>query len=84
MKLMQCRIVSDRVGPLAAFYAELVGVAVTLNEYYVEVPAGAVSVGFSRQRFTNAARPARQAPARPESFSTSWLTTWYAEHERIF
>jgi uncharacterized glyoxalase superfamily protein PhnB len=35
---------------------------VALNEYYVEVPAGALSVGFSKRRFTEygedqAARP---------------------------
>jgi uncharacterized glyoxalase superfamily protein PhnB len=29
-----------------------VGARVTLNEYYVEVPAGPATVGFSRRRFT--------------------------------
>ena len=37
---------------LAGFYARLVGAPVALNEYYVEVPAGLASVGFSRRRFT--------------------------------
>lgn len=51
MELVQCRIVTDDVETLAAFYAALVDVDVTLNEYYVEVPAGVASVGFSRRRF---------------------------------
>ncbi len=51
MELVQCRIVTDEVERLAAFYAALVDVDVTLNEYYVEVPAGPASVGFSRRRF---------------------------------
>src|SRR5258708_36217847 len=52
MELVRSRIVTDDVGGLAEFYARLVGTAVALNEYYVEVPAGPVSVGFSRRRFT--------------------------------
>jgi predicted enzyme related to lactoylglutathione lyase len=52
MELVQSRIVTDDVAGLAAFYARLVGTAVALNEYYVEVPAGALSVGFSKCRFT--------------------------------
>ena len=62
MDLVQSRIVTDDVARLAAFYASLVRVSVVLNDYYVEVPAGAASVGFSRRRFTEcredqAARP---------------------------
>jgi predicted enzyme related to lactoylglutathione lyase len=52
MRLVQTRIVTEDVAALAAFYARLVGAQVILNEYYVEVPAGAVTVGFSRHRFT--------------------------------
>lgn len=52
MELVQSRIVTDDVERLAAFYARLVGVPVTLNEYYVEVSAGAMSVGFSKRRYT--------------------------------
>ena len=52
MRLVQSRIVTDDVEGLAAFYASLVGASVTLNEYYVEVPAGPVTVGFSKRRFT--------------------------------
>jgi uncharacterized glyoxalase superfamily protein PhnB len=52
MDLVQCRIVTDDVHRLAAFYARLLDAQVTLNEYYVEVPAGPASVGFSRRRFT--------------------------------
>jgi len=62
MDLVQSRIVTDDVAPLAAFYARLVRVPVVLNDYYVEVPTEAASVGFSRRRFTEyredqAARP---------------------------
>lgn len=52
MDLVQGRIVTDDVARLAAFYARLLGARVTLNDYYVEVPAGPASVGFSRRRFT--------------------------------
>ena len=65
MDLVQSRIVTDDVERLAAFYARLVRGSVVLNDYYVEVPAGAASVGFSRRRFTEyredqAARPCSQ------------------------
>jgi len=52
MDLAQCRFVTDDVEGLACFYSRLVGLAVTVNEFYVEVPAGAVAVAFSRPRFT--------------------------------
>jgi catechol 2,3-dioxygenase-like lactoylglutathione lyase family enzyme len=52
LRLAQTRIVTHDVPRLAAFYAQLIGVPVALNEYYVEVPAGATSIGFSRHRFT--------------------------------
>ena len=52
MDLVQGRIVTDDVQRLAAFYARLVQAEVVLNDYYVEVPTGAMSVGFSRRRFT--------------------------------
>jgi predicted enzyme related to lactoylglutathione lyase len=52
MELVQSRIVTDDVARLAAFYARLVQAEVALNDYYVEVPTGAMSVGFSRRHFT--------------------------------
>jgi predicted enzyme related to lactoylglutathione lyase len=52
MELVQCRMVTDDVEGLAGFYARLLTVPATLNGYYVEIPAGAASVGFSRRRFT--------------------------------
>jgi len=51
MELVQCRIMTDNVEKMAAFYADLVDTNVALNEYYVEIPAGAASVGISRHRF---------------------------------
>jgi uncharacterized glyoxalase superfamily protein PhnB len=62
MDLVQARIVTDDVAGLAAFYVRIVGANVALNDYYVEVPAGPMSIGFSRRRFTE--YPADQA-ARP-------------------
>jgi uncharacterized glyoxalase superfamily protein PhnB len=52
MELVQSRIVTDDVESMASFYAELVGATVTVNEFYVEVPTGSLSVGFSKRRFT--------------------------------
>jgi predicted enzyme related to lactoylglutathione lyase len=52
MELVQCRMVTDDVEGLAGFYARLLAVSATLNGYYVEIPAGSASVGFSRRRFT--------------------------------
>ena len=52
MDLVQSRIVTDDVARLAAFYARLIDAEAVLNDYYVEVPTGAMSVGFSRRRFT--------------------------------
>jgi predicted enzyme related to lactoylglutathione lyase len=63
MELVQGRIVTDDVEGLAAFYARLIRTSVALNEYYVEVPAGALSVGFSKYRFTECGE---DLPARPE------------------
>lgn len=52
MRLTQARLVTDDVERLAAFYADLIGTQTTLNAYYVEIPAGAATVGVSRHRFT--------------------------------
>ena len=67
MELVQARLVTEDVAGLAAFYAGLVRANVPLNEYYVEVPAGPASVGFSRRKFTEyrPGRGARPGPARP-------------------
>ena len=64
MELVQGRIVTDDVEGQAAFYARLIGTPVALNEYYVEVPTGALSVGFSKCRFTECGE---DLPAWPES-----------------
>jgi predicted enzyme related to lactoylglutathione lyase len=64
MELVQSRIVTDDVEGLATFYARLAGVPVTLNEYYVEVHTGPMSVGFSRRRYTEYG-PAAAGEARP-------------------
>jgi catechol 2,3-dioxygenase-like lactoylglutathione lyase family enzyme len=52
MQLIQARFVTEDVGPLATFYSALLGRRTTLNDYYVELPAGAATLGFSRCRFT--------------------------------
>jgi len=58
MELVQARIVTEDVERSADFYCALVGTSVPLNEYYVEVPTGASSVGFSKCRFTEEHSPA--------------------------
>jgi predicted enzyme related to lactoylglutathione lyase len=57
MQLVQSRMVTDDVETIALFYAELLGERVAVNEYYVEVPAGGMSVGFSKCRFTEEQTP---------------------------
>lgn len=66
MDLVQSRIVTDDVERLAAFYARLVRVSVVLNDYYVEVPTGAASVGFSRRRFTEYQEDQAARPCSPQ------------------
>ena len=61
MELVQSRIVTDDVARLAGFYARLLGVPVTLNDYYVELQAGPTTVGFSRRRFTEYRDDCREA-----------------------
>jgi catechol 2,3-dioxygenase-like lactoylglutathione lyase family enzyme len=66
MRLIQARFVTEGVAALAQHYALLVGTSPTVNDYYVEVPAGAMSVGFSRPRFTEDHRPVAGG-ARPNA-----------------
>lgn len=83
MELVQSRIVTEDVEGLAAFYSTLVGTPVALNEYYVEVPAGAASVGLSKCRFTEyrADRPGQ--PQRQETVLDFLVSDVDAEYERI-
>jgi predicted enzyme related to lactoylglutathione lyase len=87
MRLVQSRIVTDDVAALAAFYASLLGVPVTLNEYYVEVPAGPVTVGFSKRRFTEYTEdqqcPETGAAWRDEVILDFHVEDVDAEYERI-
>lgn len=87
MELVQSRIVTDDVEKLASFYAALMETSVALNEYYVEVPAGQLTVGFSKRRFTeyqeiNAARTGK--PGRRCGYVLDFLVDDVdAEYERI-
>jgi predicted enzyme related to lactoylglutathione lyase len=83
MELVQSRIVTDDVPGLAAFYARLVGVPVVLNDYYVEVAAGAISVGFSRRRFTEYRDDQTARPARAEIILDFRTGDVDAEYPRI-
>ena len=71
MELVQSRIVTDNIERLAAFYAQLAGVPMALNEYNVEVHAGPTSVGLSKRRFTEyhrcGKRRSRRRRARPQA-----------------
>jgi predicted enzyme related to lactoylglutathione lyase len=85
MELVQSRIVTDDVPRLAAFYAALVGTPVVLNEYYVEVPTGPASVGFSRRRFTEypGGRTSCRAPCGGEIILDFLAADVDAEQDRI-
>jgi len=86
VELVQARLVTDDVAGLAAFYAGLVQAEVPLNEYYVEVPAGPMTVGFSKRRFTEycAAAAACPGPARPREVVLDFqVTDVDAEYPRI-
>jgi len=88
MDLVQGRIVTDDVRRLAAFYASLLDARVTLNDYYVEVPAGPASVGFSRRRFTEyqddvATGGGRESPLRSEVILDFQAADVNAEYPRI-
>jgi predicted enzyme related to lactoylglutathione lyase len=87
MRLVQSRVVTDDVEGLAAFYAGLLGVSVTLNEYYVEVPAGPVTMGFSKRRFTEYTEdqpcPETGAARRDEVILDFQVNDVDAEYERV-
>lgn len=81
MRLVQARLVTDDVTGLAGFYARLLGADVALNDYYVEVPAGPMSVGFSRRRYTEYRRA---GPERPREVILDFLAgDADAEYPRI-
>jgi predicted enzyme related to lactoylglutathione lyase len=82
-------MITDDVAGLAAFYAHLTRADVTLNDYYVEVPAGPASIGFSRPRFTEYAA-CRAKPAavtrggrRPGVILDFLVADADAEHPRV-
>ena len=86
MELVQARLVTDDVAGLAAFYAGLVQAEVPLNEYYVEVPAGPMTVGFSKRRFTEYWEdcPAGPGQHRPDEVILDFeVADVDAEYERI-
>ena len=87
MDLVQCRLVTDDVEGLAGFYARLLAVPTALNEYYVEIEAGAASLGFSRRRFTEhreADGPPADGPGRRDDVILDFLADDVdAEYERI-
>jgi predicted enzyme related to lactoylglutathione lyase len=85
MELAQARLVTDDVQKLAEFYAVLLAVPVALNEYYVEVPAGPVTVGFSRRKFTEYRGPecCAQSARRRDSILDFQVEDVDAEYQRI-
>ena len=87
MDLVQCRLVTDDVEGLAGFYTRLLAVPTALNEYYVEIQAGAASVGFSRRRFTEhreVSGPPTAGPGRRDHVILDFLADDVdAEYERI-
>lgn len=85
MDLVQARIVCDDVEALVGFYSSLIGTSVALNEYYVEVPAGPASVGFSKRRFTEYGPSAdgRSASRRAEVILDFEVPDVDAEFQRL-
>jgi uncharacterized glyoxalase superfamily protein PhnB len=88
--LVQSRFVTDDVAQLAAFYGRLIGTDVVVNDFYVEMPMGGLSIAFSKCRFTEigttcGATPER-APRSGESvldFRTQDVDQAYARIDRI-
>jgi uncharacterized glyoxalase superfamily protein PhnB len=88
--LVQSRFVTDDVAQLAAFYGRLIGTDVVVNDFYVEMPMGGLSIAFSKCRFTEigttcGATP-EQAPRSGESildFRTQDVDQAYARIDRI-
>lgn len=90
MDLVQSRFVTDDVAQLAAFYGRLIQTNVVVNDYYVEVPTGGLSIAFSKCRFTEigATCPAtpERAPCSGEAildFRTRDIDQAYARIDRI-
>jgi len=86
MELAQSRLVTDDVQQLAGFYASLLRAPVALNEYYVEVPAGPVTIGFSRRTFTEYRRGPEccgRSAQRRDSILDFQVQDADAEYERI-
>jgi catechol 2,3-dioxygenase-like lactoylglutathione lyase family enzyme len=52
VRFVQARMVTEDVEGAASFFASVLGIDTFVNEFYVEVPAGAVTLGFSKTRFT--------------------------------
>jgi predicted enzyme related to lactoylglutathione lyase len=50
MDFVNVHLETERVASLAEFYARLVDVVVTINDYYVEVPTKVGTVAFSKPR----------------------------------
>jgi uncharacterized glyoxalase superfamily protein PhnB len=83
MKFVQSRMVTDDVEGLAGFYARLLGARVVLNEYYVEIPAGPTSVGFSRRRFTEYSEDGSRPPQRDAVILDFLVEDVDAEYPRV-
>ena len=81
LRFVQARIVTDQVERAAAFYAALLQTPVALNAYYVEVPAGAASIGFSEPRFTEC--PECTTPQVILDFETPDLDTEFRRLDRL-
>jgi predicted enzyme related to lactoylglutathione lyase len=84
MQLVQARIVTENVKVMADFYARLVGVDVVLNDYYVEVPTGTASIGFSNCRFTEYCQPESQGEGALQSRDHSVLDFAVDDVDREF
>jgi predicted enzyme related to lactoylglutathione lyase len=83
--LAQARLLTDDVERLGAFYSALLASPVVLNGYYVEIPAGSVTVGVSKRRFTEyQAHPSARCGTEGAEFMVDLLVADAdAEYARI-
>jgi predicted enzyme related to lactoylglutathione lyase len=83
--LTQTRLLTDDVERLGAFYSALLESPTVLNEYYVEIPAGTVTVGVSHCRFAEyQAHAGVRRGAQQASFLLDFLAAdAEAEYARI-
>ncbi len=87
MELVQSRLVTHDVAPLARFYAALVDAVVVPNDYYVEVATPGQRIGLSRMHYSDVSGRTCGPPACVEAGSVILdfaVDDLDAEHDRVW